>query len=400
MDKRNRLAILGIALVFVILALIIGISYLRWAKGRQASNDASSVPTSSQVSAPSSSAVEETPKSEFKEILFDTEPTMYGRSDYFSIDRMKMLKEMQLDYLQLEPLVDEVGLPVRYYLGHQIYQSQANGGQYILSGETVLPISGEGDNDAYGFIREEETGRLYHMFGNEHDLQNFLDSWDAGQKILNGEADARENAIILDGRLTDYHYDIEQGQICFDLSKVAPLISNATVYDSTMGYIDVYVNDCTFVRVPTTMANPMMQENLEISGARFRFKSWNGEDFECWGPVLDASEPLITAKDASMMFGWRFYTDGQTLSIVTDPLNVTDLAAIRENGDLGLRIVLEADDRGEKVIRAYDSQGNTVWEKPFEETLAITDEASESESASESIAAESALQAEKGNDSI
>lgn len=397
MNKTNRLAILGIALVFVILALIIGISYLRWAKGRQTPDDVSSAPISSQVSAPSSSAVEEAPKSEFKEILFDTEPTMYGRSDYFSVDRMKMLKEMQLDYLQLEPLVDEAGLPVRYYLGHQIYQSQANGGQYILSGETVLPISGEGDNDAYGFIREEETGRLYHMFGNEHDLQNFLDSWDAGQKILNGEADAGENAIILDGRLTDCQYSIEQGQFRFDLSKIAPLISNATMYDSTMGYIDVYVNDCTFVRVPTTMANPMMQENLEISGGRFKFKSWNGEDFECWGPVLDASEPLITAKDASMMFGWRFYTDGQTLSIVTDPLNVTDLAAIRENGDLGLRIVLEVDDQGSKVIRAYDSQGNTVWEKPFEETLATAGETSENEPDSESTSTEPVLQVEESS---
>ncbi len=76
----------------------------------------------------------------------------------------------------------------------------------------------------------------------------------------------------------------------------------------------------------------------------------------------------ISIEDASMMFGWKMYTNGTALSIVTDPLNATPLAAIRENGDLGIRIVLNVEDDGLRYICAYDTDGNLMWKKPFDES--------------------------------
>ena len=143
-----------------------------------------------------------------------------------------------------------------------------------------------------------------------------------------------------------------------------------------MGYIDIYVNDFCTVRIPTTAVNPMMSKTYGIVGSSFEFKSWNGEKFTTWGPVLDALHPEISIEDASMMFGWKMYTNGTALSIVTDPLNVTPLAAITENGDLGVRIVLEAGDDNVRYICAYDTAGNLMWKKNFDESAIPEEESS------------------------
>lgn len=307
-------------------------------------------------------------KTAFEEIIFDTEPTMYGKTDYFSIQSGIDIKEMNMDYLKLEPLLDETGNPIKYYLGHQIYKSQENGEEYIISGNAILPISFVADYEGNGYLREEGTGKKIHMFGNMSDLENFQDNWDAGQRILSGKTIAPENAIIFDGSLTPYTFTRQNGTIYFDLSEIAPLASEFTCYEETMGYIDVYVNDFSIVRIPTTAVNPMMSESLGVLGNSFRFSSWNGEKFTTWATVLDAIKPEISIEEASMMFGWKMYTNGTALSIVTDPLNATPLAAIRESGNTGIKVVIETSDDGNRYIRAYDSSGNIMWEKPFDES--------------------------------
>ena len=326
------------------------------------------VPSTPQGNSSSSIEVDEPETRQFEEILFDTTPSMYGKTDYFSIQIGKDLKEGSMEYLQLEPLVNDDGIPRKYYLGHQIYKSKTSGEEYILSGNFVMAISFNPDTTGNGYVREEETGKRIHMFGNTSDLQNFQDNWDAGQRILSGKTEAPENAIIFDGVLTPYTFERENGTMYFDISELAPYISPEIYYDELMGYIDIYVNDFCTVRIPTTTVNPMMSETYGVVGSNFKFRSWNGEKFTAWGPVLDALHPKISIEDASMMFGWKMYTNGTALSIVTDPLNATPLAAIRENGDLGIRIVLNVEDDGLRYICAYDTDGNLMWKKPFDES--------------------------------
>lgn len=367
MKKKNILAMLGIALIVVLVIVLAVISFFF---GKENGEPASSSETTASSSESSSNSVEATPDNNvFEEIVFDTEPTMCGRSDYFEVTRIQKIKEMRMDYLDLVPLEDENGLPQKYYLGHQIYLSNTTGEQYIMSGETLLPISFTDDDNGYGYLREEGTARKIHIFGNSYDLEKFLADWDAGQRVLSGETTADEGSIIFDGQLTDYKYVKKGNDIYFNLAEITPLLTDFSYYDETMGYMDVYVNDCTYVRIPTSAANSYLQETMGVVENQFRFKSWNGEDFECWAPVLDAFEPLINIRDASMMFGWRMYTNGEVLSIVTDPLNVTNLAAVRDSGDMGLRIVVEKNDAGESVMRAYNTNGDLVWEKPFDESM-------------------------------
>ena len=304
----------------------------------------------------------------FEEILFDTTPTMYGKTDYFSVEAGIEIMKLEEDFLQLEPMVNEDGTPCKYYLGHQIYKSNTNGEKYILSGNKILAISFEPDSLGNGYVREENTGKRIHMFGNTSDLNNFQDEWDAGQRILSGKTEIPENFIIFDGALTPYTFERKNGTMYIDLSELASYISPEIYYDELMGYIDIYVNDFSTVRIPTTAANPMMRKTYGVVGDNFEFRSWNGEKFTAWGPVLDALHPQISIEDASMMFGWKMYTNGTALSIVTDPLNVTPLAAIKESGDLGIRIVLKVGDDGLKYICAYDTAGNLMWKKPFNES--------------------------------
>lgn len=318
-------------------------------------------------------------ESVFTEIVFDTEPTMYGRTDYFSLSSGKNIREMREDFLKLEPVKDEYGQPKKYYLGHQIYVSAETGEEYIYSGNTLMPISFTSDDDGLGYVREENTGRRIHMFGNTSDLQNFLDSWDAGQAILKGAESAPENAIIYDGCLTPYSYSVDGDEIYFNLSEIAPLASSFTYYEPMMGYIDVYVNDFTVVQVPTNAANEMLRQTFNVIGEQFTFRSWNGESFTATATVLDALDPMISLEDASLMFGWRFYTDGNALCIITDQLNATPLAAVRLRGDMGLKYVLERDENGTEYARAYDSSGNMVWEEEFDESL-IQENAAEEDS--------------------
>lgn len=356
-----------IALVIVIIVLI--------TTDKTATKEDFSSTLSDSVS--SSVESEEPEQPIFEEILFNTTPTMYGKTDYFSVEAGIEIMKLEEDFLQLEPMVNEDGTPCKYYLGHQIYKSNTNGEKYIFSGNKILAISFEPDSLGNGYVREEGTGKRIHMFGNTSDLKNFQDEWDAGQRILSGKTEAPENAIIFDGALTPCAFERKNGTMYVDLSELASYISPEIYYDELMGYIDIYVNDFSTVRIPTTAANPMMRKTYGVVGDNFEFRSWNGEKFTAWGPVLDALHPEISIEEASMMFGWKMYTNGTALSIVTDPLNATPLAAIRESGDLGIRIVLKVADDGLRYICAYDTAGNLMWKKPFDES-AIPEEADSS----------------------
>lgn len=363
-NKSIFIAILA-AIVLVIFLLVLIIT-----NKAPVEENSSSVP---QESSSSSAEFEEPEEPKFEEIIFNTSPSMYGKTDYFSVQIGKDLKEGDMNYLQLEPLMSEDGSPCIYYLGHQIYKSKTNGEEYIISGNKIMAISFNPDANGNGYVREEGTGKRIHMFGNTSDLQNFQDNWDAGQRILSGKTQAPENAIIFDGVLTQYTFERKNGTMYIDLSELAPYISPEIYYDELMGYIDIYVNDFCTVRIPTTAVNPMMSKTYGVIGDNFEFRSWNGEEFTAWGPVLDALHPEISIEDASMMFGWKMYTNGTALSIITDPLNATPLAAIRESGDLGIRIVLKVEDDGLRYICAYDTAGNLMWKKPFDES-AISEE--------------------------
>lgn len=76
---------------------------------------------------------------------------------------------------------------------------------------------------------------------------------------------------------------------------------------------------------------------------------------------------VTRAKRNVLMFGWRMYTDGNVLSIVSDPLNVNDKAIIYNfGGSMGYKIVFEYDENGNAFMNTYDSKGNLISSSPFD----------------------------------
>ena len=129
-------------------------------------------------------------------------------------------------------------------------------------------------------------------------------------------------------------------------------------------------NEFVTVQVPTNAANASQNKVFHVSGGKFTFSSWAGDSFSIDNiPVLDYDTTLISAENVSRMFGWRMYTDGDVLSIVSDPLNVTNKTVVYTSGSMGLTSVLEKDEFGNEVVNTYDSNGTLISSKPFNGVL-------------------------------
>lgn len=321
-------------------------------------------------------------ETEFEKIEFGLEDTMEGRSGFFDLTEYQEGATKSREALDLVPVTEG---NVRSYSGHQIYHSQTNDRDYIISGTIPIPVDNKDDYSGNGFLREEDTGKLIHVFGNASDAESFLKQFEEGQKILNGTEESEEGMVIIDGSLTPYSFRRSGSSIYINLEEIVPLVSTMTYYDETMGYMTVYVNDFVSVMLLTNSANESLQATFNTNGRYFQFSSWNGERFECWIPLLDAITPELDIEYASQMFGWQFYTDGKALSIVTDPLNVSDLVAIRDLGDSGITIHMETGEDGKRYACAYDSFGTLVWKTEVtEEDYATEETESGSEATSES----------------
>ena len=365
MSKKSKAMFLGAIAVIVVVFLLLVIEIFFSEKQENEENLPSSI-SHSELSDESISSEIPVYEKEFEKIDFGLEETMEGRSDYFSLTFSQNMAAENRAALNLTPIIEN-GLSKMSYSGHQIYLSEKDGREYIISGTVAIPYGYETHYDGNGYLREEATGKRIHVFGNVSDLEAFQKNWESGQRILNGETQGEEGMIIFDGYLTPYTFEREGKDILISLREIAPLASPSTYYRETTGYINVYVNEFNTVKVPTTAANSMLQKTFNITGNNFQFTSWNGERFQCWVPVIDATDTQISIENASLIFGWEMYTDGKVLSIVSDQLNVSALTAIRDTGDLGIEVVLEEDEEGKRFSCAYDSNGTLLWKKPFTE---------------------------------
>ena len=355
--------VLGVFCAVLVVVLFIANLFLRGIGKSAASSSSSSFSESNDHSATTSVPAGESDSAAnatatFEKIEFDFQDTMEGRSGFFDLTDFQEGAKRNREELDLVPVTEGRAMS---FSGHQIYRSQTNDREYIISGTIAIPVDSKDDYSGNGFLREENTGRLIRVFGNASEATTFLAQYEAGQRILDGDDESEDGQIIIDGCLTSYTFRRTGDKIYINLEEIAPLVSTMTYYDETMGYLTIYVNDFVSVMLPTTSASSSLKASFDVTGDYFRFRSWNGERFECWVPLLDPLTPDIEISYASQMFGWQFYTNGKAISIVTDPLNVSDLTAIRDLGDSGIAVHMETDSDGKKYACAYDSFGNLVW---------------------------------------
>lgn len=324
---------------------------------------ASSENTASEV-LPESTSQTETPFG-FTEIDFGDSETMVGQSDYFSLSWFREMAADEKERLQLVK-ANTVSGPMKFATGNQVYYSAVDDEKFIISGFQTMKLWQGQINDT-SFMREEDTGTRIYVFPNSSEEQTFQDQWGSGQRILSGTTNGEKGDIILDGKLIDAKWTEENGEITFSLYDVMRAFDRSTYYAEEKGYIDISPNEFTFIRVPTNAASYKLYDNLHISGDKFTFKSWSGNAFTAKLPVLDFSTTQITAHNASIMLGWRMYTNSDgVLSIVSDSLNVSNLSCVYTNGSMGIQSVVETDENGNEVINTYDSNGKLLSSESFD----------------------------------
>lgn len=362
-NSNKRLILYGLTATII----IVGVIAILVVGGRGTKDDPASSTSFSSQSEPASGSSETVPSNEnstFHEIQFGDTETMLGHSEYASLN----IKEDQLSVVeskQLVPMQGDSG-PIKTETGHQLYRSPVEEesyvgaeegadepANYIISGYSLMLVQ-NGVIEDRGFLREEGTGERIHVVQNSTAKDNFLKSWNNGQAILNGDTKGEKGSVIIDGCLTPYQYTEKNGEIYFNLAEVANEICSIAPYKEESGYVTVYPNEFFSIQIPTTAAAGVNPEAFDIVGDTFLFRGWNGNNFEYRAPVLDYLHPEISVHDASRMFGWRFYTDGDVLSIVSDPLNVSDNVVVYANGgSMGYQTVMEQDADGRMWMRTY-----------------------------------------------
>lgn len=387
MEKK---VIVGVSLCAVAGVCVAGFLLTHHKKPAEADGSASSEVMSDVAS--SAASVAEAEGREFKEIEFEG-ASMVGRAEYQQLTDFKNQWEFFKNELGLTKMNTSSG-PMTYATGHQVYKSSDDGERYIVSGFSPIKLF-EGNISDTTFIREEDTGERIYVFPNQSEEAAFHDDWESGQRILSGTTHGEHGDIIVDGRLIHAKYTEKNGDICFSLVDVASAVDSSLYYEEQLGYVAVRPNEFVTVQVPTNAANADVNRMLNSDGSKFTFNSWAGDKFTIDKvPVLDYDTTLIAAKYASKMFGWRMYTDGDVLSIVSDPLNVTDNTVVYTSGSMGLTSVLEKDEFGNEVVNTYDSNGTLISSTPFDGNYSDYD----LEESSDSTAAEEAVSADDMNE--
>lgn len=360
--KAATVAWITAAIVVIFLICVFVIS------GKNQEEDAVSTGASSIIESQSASSVElsnESLDSRFKEINFGDKDTMAGRAEYDSLAFFQEDAESVIQSKELVPVHSETG-PMKTDTGHQLYESKVDGQQYIVSGYGLIPVR-DGVLDDIGFLREEGTGARIRTFLNESERDAFLQNWESGQRILSGETYGEKGTILVDGTLTPYVFKERNGEMYFNLYEIGAEICSMVYYEEDFGYISIYPNEYLAVKLPTDAANEMLRATYKVESGKFEFNSWWGDSFSFRANVLDYRTLSISARDASRMLGWRMYTDGNVLHIVSDPLNVNNNAIVYNyGGSMGYKVVLEYDDNGKAVANTYDSTGRLISSSPYE----------------------------------
>lgn len=380
----NKKVVIGVSLGAVVIVGVGALILTHNNKTEPEPADSESVVSSEMVesgSAGSKPVIEN--QRAFQEIVFDGD-SMVGRAEYTDLTDFKNEQDAYRDELGLTKAFTDSG-PMIYATGHQVYSSQTDEYRYIMSGYSPIKLF-EGNIQDTTFIREEDSGERIYVFPNKSEEAAFQDDWDSGQRILSGQTIGDHGDIVVDGRLIHSQYTEKDGQMYLNLVEVASAVDPSLYYSEEQGYIYVRPNEFVTVQVPTNAANSQQKKVMHVSGDRFTFNSWTGDSFSISDiPVLDYETTLISAENASKMFGWRMYTDGDVLSIVSDPLNVTNKTAIYTSGSMGLTSVLEKDEFGNEVINTYDSNGTLISSTPFDGTLPENSESEMEEAQSEVI---------------
>lgn len=218
-----------------------------------------------------------------------------------------------------------------------------------LSGLT--PISPYGENQ-YHLARQEWTGLKIYMFDYDEEKEAFEKQWEKGQSILNNEVIAEPGTIIVDGRYlpgskfvkVDNEFFIPLAPVS-EFSMLGDFRDDVKKHTLTVPYSTI--SGFGICRVPYDVSNsPGSQNNTQ----KFEFLI-NGEQVNF--RIGDGSDCYVPASELSRYTGWYIYTNDDIINIVTDELNVSNLAMVKKTGATDLPIDMQLE-LGGSIIQHYD----------------------------------------------
>ena len=292
--------------------------------------------------------------------------SMVGFADYENLDFDRELSKSFIDSMNFVPVMLDSG-PYKLETGHQVYRG-SNGKTYIVSGDRAMLVEHGKIISPNGvdYLREEGSGKRIWIALSPGEKEKMDRQWLEGQEILAGKKEPESQRILVDGFNTDLRYDVVNGKISFNLKDVATFICKGTYLAKGDTHLHIYPNEYYPLEVLTEAAPYHKQEAAGVRGGKYDFKAWNGQTFTVKIPLLNTETFMISAEDASRIFGWRMYSNGDALHIVSDPMNVTGKVVMYDNGQVGGQVTrLERDENGNEVMVTYDSAGNVLSIEPF-----------------------------------
>ncbi len=297
-------------------------------------------------------------KTGFDEILLpDGTPSMQGVGSYDELSSIKEIFESNKEYLQLSPVVGEGGAPLLFPSGHTIYKSSVNNMSYIVSGYRLICLDAMSPTD-FVFLRDEHTNKRIRVFLTQEKLDEFRANIQTGADILSGATIPEQGTVVLDGEATPLTYRKSGEEYYLDAGVLFEWFADIPLDFEWSPVISLPVSEFVGVEYVTTQIRGMQAVALGYDGVSFDFRSWNGERFNLRLPALRAGSSVMSISTLMQICGWRFFTDGNTLSIVTDEANNTDLGIVY-TGNRELSATYKEED-GTWVKYTYDEYDRVV----------------------------------------
>lgn len=279
-------------------------------------------------------------------------PSRLGTAGYFEQTAVsgKKMWEVKKDAIpDAEAVLDDTGNPVTIFTGNIVYQTKApiqreDGTRvytrFVISGYDVIWLDDDGtiDTPENMWLREETTAKHIYIVQDEQQLEEWTSAWERGQAALNGEISVSKGTIIVNGRILDStHFVYQNGEYAIPIIDVAKAIYPQAQYESSLNFLSFLDGNGRTV-IPFANCNAELKEKMGVANGKYTF-AIPGFSMDVSLPI--GSSGLMSCSELSQIYGWKFYTDGNILLLITDECDYSNLFVLntQESGWVDVEVI-------------------------------------------------------------
>lgn len=252
------------------------------------------------------------------------------------------VKQEQLNKLNLTLVLSDSGYPMSVFNGqYTLYtgtDSDGNTLQYIVSGADAVEYTGNFHTfDTLIVARQEGTAQRIHIFKSQDQVDTFIRERSEGAEALNNANDSGDWKIVLNGQLVENASPMlgDDGQLYLPMRQLVETYNpNYTQFDGAAGILYAGLDGCLF-SIPCDEASSYMKNKLEFFTGDDGYERYRYSDMGMGGNIVTvtgtprvpqtAEYMWVTPDDLAFILGWDVSIKGHTISVVSDPLDDSDL---------------------------------------------------------------------------